>query len=103
VSVSDADFKKLRDRAAAMDARRARQISNQIAAINRLLKDGSYEGEMKAVQELLATTGAELDEALDQLEAVRKWRERLDPDYAGWAFVDDFDAIVKPRQGTDGA
>jgi hypothetical protein len=46
MGVSDKDFAAMRDRAASMDLRRQKQIDNQIASINRLLKGGTYDSEM---------------------------------------------------------
>jgi hypothetical protein len=39
---------------AALDSRRQAQIANQVAAINRLLKGGTYDEEMRKLHELAA-------------------------------------------------
>lgn len=58
------------DAVAALDARRQAQIQNQIDSINRLLKDGTYDGEMAALHDTAAEQRARADSGLAELRAV---------------------------------
>lgn len=70
-----AELALIRKRADALDKRRQRQIENQIAAINRLMIDGSYDHSWQWMNEKLAKEQVALDHALSEL---RKFSD--DPD-----------------------
>lgn len=57
--------------AADLDARRQAQIDNQIASINRLLVNGSYDTEMDQLHRSLAEAHAELNEARAELARLK--------------------------------
>jgi hypothetical protein len=57
------------DKTRALDLRRQKQIANQIASINRLLKDGSYDEEMATLHAELAKARSTIDAALLEAEA----------------------------------
>ncbi len=62
----------LAEAAAALDLRRQAQISNQIDSINRLMVDGTYDGEMAALQRALAEQTAALFAARAALASARE-------------------------------
>lgn len=55
-----------------LDDRRQAQIQNQIDSINRLLDNGSYDDEMKALHDKLSQTRVELARARTALEDIGK-------------------------------
>lgn len=63
---------EIRTKADELDNRRRLQITNQVATIDRLLKDGSYDAEMAHLHQELAETQARLVDAM--LEAQRLQR-----------------------------
>lgn len=58
-------------RADALDRRRRKQITNQIMSIDRLLRDATYDDEMRTLHEQLAEAQAQLDEVKAELQAVQ--------------------------------
>ena len=83
------------ERVAAMEARRQAQITNQIATINRLLKDGSYEGEMAKLHAELAEVTGRVALVLSELAEARARMSN--------AFVRDLiDAISAELRGDPG-
>jgi hypothetical protein len=55
-----------------LDQRRQTQIANQVAAINRLLKDGSYDKEMEKLHTKLAKAISAINQVRLQLELLHK-------------------------------
>jgi len=65
-----AELALVRKRADALDSRRQKQIENQIAAINRLMVDGSYDHSWQWMNEKLAKEQVALDHALSELRGL---------------------------------
>lgn len=65
-----AQLAQTRKAADALDTRRQKQINNQIATINRLMVDGSYDSSWQWMNEKLAKEQAALDHALSELRGL---------------------------------
>lgn len=64
---------RIRDAAVALDARRQKQVANQVEIINRLLDgDHTYETEMQGLVEKLSAIQVAIDEAIVDVAAHEK-------------------------------
>lgn len=63
--------RQLLEQARALDLRRQAQIINQVDTINRLMQGGTYDEEMRALHEELASTQMELADARLELDKLR--------------------------------
>ena len=97
---------KMVSEAAALDARRQKQISNQIDSINRLLefqgREWTYDEEMRKLHEQLATAQARIDELesshipprrMSGAEEESDMGRRKDAFYAGFAAGETEDSV----------
>jgi hypothetical protein len=101
-------LQQILEQANTLDRRRQAQIANQVAAINRLLKDGEYDEEMRILHEgaaVLAVENQDLRAALRELVRAVDATVHIDNDRAGDA-LDQARALIAvsaPVSEQDGA
>lgn len=67
--------REVMEQADELDARRRHQIDNQVAAINRLLEDGSYDSEMAYLHDELALAHAKIERLEKELKDLKEERD----------------------------